>query len=351
METVVSENSQIYYQGTFWNDFPRVQEYMCQNFTGDKTKWWSADFKERFCSQPFARGLVLNCGNGWVERALIDAKIVNQIIAFDYALDLLLEAERAKGDRPIYYLRADANRIDFGADQFDLVVNVAALHHVQYLNRLCLILCKALCPDGIFLNYDYIGPQRNQYSAQHWRYIRRANKQLPSHIRKTPMLYPHVPTMLYYDPTEAIHSDLIIETVARYFDIFERHDTGGGIAYEILTHNSKLKSLAPDELNPWIDKLLDWDREYTDARRVPSLFSYFLARPKKDTLRDLPMAQHFQGLENRREEWASRHRGMYSYNWYLRMLVHSIYVKFANSKIGIALMPHLKNWLSWFGLL
>ncbi len=345
METLVNPNSQVYYSGQYWNDFPRVLEYTSEDFTGDKKKWWVTDFQERFCQEPFERGLVLNCGNGWVERALIDQKIVRQVIAFDYSMDLLLLAEKEKGDRPIYYFRADVNKVDFGEDQFDLIVNVAALHHVQYLNRLCCILCKALKEDGIFFHYDYIGPQRNQYSLRHWLLIVRANNQLPRHIRKEPLRYPHVPTMLRSDPTEAIHSDLIFETVSRYFTIFERHDTGGGIAYQLLTQNSKLENISLEELNPWIDKLLVLDKRHTDSGEVPPLFSYFLAKPKKVILRDLFTLQYFQEIENRREEWARRHQGVYSYGDYLGMLAHSVYVKFVNSRIAIAMALYLKKLL------
>ena len=54
--------------------------------------------------------------------------------------------------------------------------------------------------------------------------------QLPAPLR-TKMSYPHVPTMIATDPTEAIHSDLIVETLARYFDLVEVRPVGGAIAY------------------------------------------------------------------------------------------------------------------------
>lgn len=300
-QTAVPNSSQIYYHGQYWNDFRLVLEYMCENFTGDKSKWWVQDFKERFCEKPFEHGLVLNCGNGWVERQFVDLGMVKRITAFDYSMDLLRSAEKERGTRPISYFQTDVNKIDFRDSQFDLIINVASLHHVQYINRFCRIMCSALSENGILLNFDYIGPHRNQYPFRQWYYINRVNRLLPDSIKKTPFVKPHLPTMMFADPTEAIHSELIIESVSRYFEIFERHDTGGGIAYELLTHNPKLNNISTDELDIHITRILALDKEYTQQNRVPPLFSYFLARPKKSVLLDDIKLNDYQKIENLRE--------------------------------------------------
>jgi ubiquinone/menaquinone biosynthesis C-methylase UbiE len=327
VQTAVNENSQVYYHGQYWNDFRLVLEYMCENFTGNKNKWWVQDFKERFCQRPFEHGLVLNCGNGWVEREFIDLGLVKRITAFDYSMDLLHVAEKEKGERPISYFQTDVNKIDFGDNQFDLIVNVASLHHVQYINRLCRIMCSTIKENGILVNYDYIGPHRNQYPFKQWYYINRVNRSLPDFINKSPFVKPHLPTMLLDDPTEAIHSELIIESVSRYFEIFERHDTGGGIAYELLTHNSKLKNVPADELDIHIGRILALDKEYTKLNRVPPLFSYFLARPKKTVLSDETNLEYYQKAEDLREEKARQRHGVYSSGQYFVMIIHSLWRK------------------------
>lgn len=333
MDTAVSKDSGIYYSGSYWNDLPLVLEYMCENFTGDKKKWWMNDFQERFCQSPFEHGLFINCGNGWVERTFVDLKIVNRASAFDYSFELIQEAQRERGDRKINYLQADVNRIDFDSEQFDLIVNVAALHHVQYINRFCAILCKAIKKNGLFVNYDYIGPHRNQYSRKHWGYIKEINQSLPNPIRKEPLIKPHLPTMLHVDPTEAIHSELIIETVQRYFDIFERHDTGGGLAYEVLTHNPNLQGIPSEALDPHIEWLLDMDRKYTEEKRVPPLFSFFIAKPKKIVLENEELLETYQVDENVRERRAHTQRGTYSKSDYLILLNNSLDNWWVHSKL------------------
>ena len=333
MKTLTSEKGEAYYQSIYWNDFPRVLASISQEITGNSEKWWAQDFKERFASTPFERGLALNCGNGWVERDLVDKGIVRQVIGFDYSLDLLRIAERDKGNRLIHYFQADVNRIDFPENQFDLVINVAALHHVQYIDRFCRILCKTLRENGILINYDYIGPHRNQYTFRQWYYIHKVNRKLPGFIRNN-LKKPYLRTMLKTDPTEAIHSDLSLPVLSRYFNIFERHDAGGGIAYEILLNNNKLLSIPTEELNPYLDKILFFDKQLTQEKKVPPMFSYFLAKPRKETLLDLASILRFEREENQREEMANRRGGVYSLSDYIYMICHGFYLDQINPQIA-----------------
>lgn len=323
--SIVNEAADVYYTGHYWNDLPAVTRYMSKSFTGDPDKSWVTDFHERYCSQPFERGLFINCGNGWVEREFVDQGLVRTGVAFDYAQDLLDQAEQLRGDRPITYFQTDCNRVEFEADQFDLIVNVAALHHVQYLDRLCRILCQAARPDAIFVNYDYIGPSRNQYSLRHWLLIRRGNRRLPPSIRKPRLRRPHLATMLVTDPTEAIHSALIPDMVSRYFDVVERHDTGGGIAYELLTHNDRLHSAAPEERDRHVEALLALDGEATRSGRVPPLFSYFVTRPRKQALQDAYHLRRWSAEEAERERRAAKRGGVYSNLEYVKLSVQRLY--------------------------
>jgi hypothetical protein len=158
-----------------------------------------------------------------------------------------------------------------------------------------------------------VGPRRNQYPLRQWLHFLRVNRKLRPRLRKQPLVRPHLPTMLYTDPTEAIHSDLIFDALARFFDVFERHDTGGGVAYELLTHNDRLWEVPPAELEPHVRQVLDEDRRLSQAGAVPPLFSYFIARPRKQSLEDAALIARTTALEARREAWAKAHGGTYSY--------------------------------------
>lgn len=327
MQTCTPPDSTVYYNSTYWNDLPPVIEHISEICTGDRNKWWVPGFRERYCAGgPFEHGLFLACGNGWVEREFTDWGIVRRATAFDYSTELLGYAERERGKRDITYFQADANTIDFEPDSFDLIVNVGALHHVQYLDRLCRILCKALTADGVLLGYDYVGPSRNQYSRRHWRLIENTNASLPPFMRKETLTYPHLPTMVTTDPTEAIHSDLELLVLGRYFSTLERHDLGGGIAYELLSHNDKLQRVPADELRAELEKLLELDRSLTVSGKIPTLFSHYVMRAEKQALTS-PELDHFERDENRREALARWFMSAYSPGGFLKLLGNRYYYR------------------------
>ena len=54
----------------------------------------------------FQRALILNCGNGWVERVLVEHGLVREAVGIDYSTDLLEEARAAASASglPLTYL-------------------------------------------------------------------------------------------------------------------------------------------------------------------------------------------------------------------------------------------------------
>lgn len=338
MNSGVNENFEIYYKNTYWNDFPRIQEYMCENYTGDKTRWWVADFKARYCQKPFELALSLNCGNGWVEREMIDLGIAKEIIAFDYSYDLLKIAKDECKGRPIHYFQTDVNHLRLPPNTFDLVLNVAAMHHVQYIDRLSRLLSSSLKDEGIYVSQDYFGPGRNQYPPLMWFLIKLFNQNIPANLRRPRLVYPHLPTMLATDPTEAIHSDLSMQMMARYFEIIENHETGGGLAYEILNQNLALLNAPAEVSKPILDRLLQYDKKLTQSRIIPSLFAYVIARPNKNALTNQEKLLHFTREEEDREAFARTHQGTYHLPEYISMRLHKFKVFLIHKFPG--LIPH-----------
>ncbi len=305
MKTIANENSKVYYQGTYWNDILQVSRFISKKLTGDENGLWIPDFKKRYAQKPFKHALFLNCGDGRWEREFVDRNIVKRVTAFDFSKDLLEKANNLKGKRSIKYILADVNKIRFKKQSFDLVVNIAALHHVQYINRLCNEILNSLKKDGYFISFDYVGPQRNQYPLLNWLIIKTVNMFLPKNIRKPNLGYPHLPTMLSMDPTEAIHSDLVSKTVYRFFNIVERHDVGGGVAYEILTHNSKInKRIINSSKNKYVDRILKLDNFLSKTGIIPIFFSYLITKPKKRDLSLIKENKYFQKMENIREKYS-----------------------------------------------
>src|SRR4029078_2762564 len=135
-----------------------------------------------------------------------------EVVGVDYLQPLIDEAQKEADAQklPFRYYQMDINTVAFPESGFDLVVNHAGCHHIAYLDRVLRAVNNIMTDDGYFINYDYVGPHRNQYSFHQWNEIILLNRSLPEELQNE-LAYPHLPTMLATDPTEAIHSELILE--------------------------------------------------------------------------------------------------------------------------------------------
>ena len=281
----VNENSDIYYQGRYWNDFDVVTRRINERISGDPTRQWFEHFA-KVSERTFERALILNCGNGWVERELLSSGLILEAVGIDYSEDLLAQARTAaaEGGLPLTYEKVNVNTAVFPEGEFDLVVNHAAAHHIAAIDRVFRELCRMLPDDGWFVCFDYVGPHRNQYTPEAWEELWAVNRQLPASLRQD-LRYPHLPTMLATDPTEAVHSELILDTFHRYFTVGELTPLGGAIAYPLLTHNTRLFDAAdPAEQSVWLDRILEADDRFLAGHPDSSLFAYFSGTPDKSVL-------------------------------------------------------------------
>jgi SAM-dependent methyltransferase len=299
-----------YYRGRYWNDLDRVVHTLNERATGNPDVSWSEHLRDHY--GPFRHALVLNCGNGWVERDLLAKGVVASAVGVDVSDELLNDARKAAATAglPLRYLRLDTNRADFPDEDFDLVVNHAAMHHVAYVDRVTRRICELLAPGGVYVSWDYIGPHRNQYSAVQWEHAWAANLGLAPELRQD-MRYPHLPTMLVDDPTEAVHSELIVPTIERYFRIEHHARVGGGIAYLLLTHNDAIHARSQDDIDGAVEAVMAADGALTDAHPETTLFAYIVARVDPSSLADHERLAEWTAEEDDRERRAATAGGVY----------------------------------------
>ncbi len=318
-----NKDESVYYGGGYWNDLDAVTRMFKQKISGrvlggpwfhDSSVWSGRTFK---------RALVLNCGNGWVERDMISADLISEAVGIDYSHRLLQEALEAAhaNDLAVRYHQMNVNAAAFPDEEFDLVVNYAAGHHIAMVDHVFREICRLLPEDGWFLSFDYVGPHRNQYTPEAWERAWKINNELPPRVRQL-MTYPHLPTMLHDDPTEAIHSELIVETLHRYFDVERFVPLGGAIAYPLLTHNEGLFALADKaEQTKWVEEVLRADEEFLGEHPDSTLFAVVIATPRKAALKHPDVLARWEKEENDREEQARQNGGEY----YPRTALQDVY--------------------------
>jgi SAM-dependent methyltransferase len=276
-----------YYRGSvYWNDFPQVTEHLNRLVTGDPARGWIDCLKERFGSADCV--LSLNCGNGWVDRDLFRAGVARSIIGIDIQESSLATA-RAEADRigmPARYIAMDTNRPKLMGVRPQWALNHAALHHATYIDRLVGEVYLSLPVDGLLISYDYIGPHRNQYHRDAWLRMEAVAADVPEEFRPK-LAYPHFRTILATDPTEAVHSELVVATIERYFDVEIAVPLGGEIAYQLLFENDRLYAAHQTKRgDAVIRSIIEEDIAHTRGEICRSLFAFIVARKRRGTIKD-----------------------------------------------------------------
>src|SRR5687767_2492395 len=95
----IAEDSSVYYGGGYWNDLPQVRDYIESRSTGKPDTRWFQHLKATNGDQPFKKALILNCGNGWVERDLLTQGIALESVGIDISADLLDQARKHAADQ------------------------------------------------------------------------------------------------------------------------------------------------------------------------------------------------------------------------------------------------------------
>ena len=298
-------DSKVYYHTkTYWNDIPEVAQEVRRRITGDP----DVDFDLhtlRLRGKPFEYALSIGSGNGWVERQLFKTGLIKSGLGTELLDSFVISAnqEAAKLKYNITYIKHDINRDPLPKGPFDLVVIFAAAHHVGKIDYLMRQIAKILSQDGWFLLYEYCGHHRNQVDTFTWKKIHSENHKLPAHLRQNlHIMYANIETMLVEDASEAQHSELIMETIRRYFFILYFRAVGGAIAYPLLTHNQQFHAVNYDNTRKEVKQLLDADAKWLSGDPGRSLFNFFLATPLHGGTPDDRYSSLLEKHENEREE-------------------------------------------------
>ena len=289
VEKILSESEEAkslkeytHYSDKYWNDLEIVVKYKNKLATGNENVSWVGDILTRFKEYlPFNDVLIVGCGNGWLERQLYDLGIGKHFDAFDMSEKYIDEAKELKQSRTIDYFLDDINFMSKIEDEkYDAVFNFAVLHHAEEVDNALKKLAKCLKTNGLMFNEEYVGPARNQYSDQHLKYMLEIMSDLPEKFRsKVGFLRPPLANFRV-EPSEAIHSDLILPLIPKYFDIVYQRNLNGGVAYQILHNNIQEYENPNSESEKWLEYLLKEDFKLSKENKVPILFWYGVCKPK-----------------------------------------------------------------------
>lgn len=301
-----------YLENIYWNNFDMVVQYNNNSISARPDVNWIQHIVEHYGS--FDTGLFIHCGNGWVERECYRHGLVRNVVGTDVSEGLLEQARTAADQMGIShkYLYLDSNISSFEGLEFDCAFNHAAFHHIAYIDRALRSLALTMKPQTYLFNYDFTGPDRNQYSWENWSAVTELNHALPKRFQSE-LRYPHIPTILATDPTEAIHSSLVLDVVQRYFAILELKPLGGGLAYEILFGNRRLwEEQKTSEGREALEKIISADQRWTAQDTKRSFFNFWVGVPRRMGFHSQSQLDAWTSEENTRELSAMQNGGRYA---------------------------------------
>lgn len=282
-------------RGIYWLETPAVLRRLNQKVSGQPDVDWVRYTLERhFAGRlPLDRCLSLGCGRGGLERQLAGLGAFVTCDAFDIAKGAIAEAQalaRQAGYDHIRYTVQDVNQMELPVGYYDAVWSAGAVHHFERLEHVFEQVAAALKPDGLFILWEYVGPNRFQFPPRQRQVIRACHELLPADYRRLSATFldhslawqsksdlrwlmqrvgdklrdgnlpgavqrwlqrtwasrsgvrpvkttPNLPTarsVQAVDPSEAVRSAEIVPLLRRYFDMVEYKPLGGTILQFLL---------------------------------------------------------------------------------------------------------------------
>lgn len=232
-------------EGMYWMGHPLVARRLHIKASGRADADGYIHLKERLGEEgwsfPVARALSLGCGHGGLERGLASLGVAERYDGIDLSSGAVEEARRLAAEAgldQVEYRVGDLERADFPEGAFDLVFAHQSVHHIEDLDGLCRAVRRALRPGGIFHLNEFVGPDRFQWTDAQLEQMNGFVQALPSRYRRLPAgglrpaaTRPTIAQMLAVDPSEAIRSSAILETVRRHFRIVEQRELGGALLH------------------------------------------------------------------------------------------------------------------------
>lgn len=235
---------------------------------------------------------VLAVGSGLAheEQYLINHNIVRKIQAYELS-DVAVQSAKERiakaglSDRLIMHT-GDVTKAGLQENTFDAVYVSAAIHHFFNIEEMMDFFYEVLKPGGILVYDEYVGPDHHIYHDKAYEIMDKINSCLDESLRYDQFreeVRDHVAPatlewMLEMDPSEGVHSSMILPLTYQKFDVVQRYDYGGtimrpfwvGILNNFDFNNAKDQTIA--QLIGLIEQLM------IDQGTIPSYHSIVAAR-------------------------------------------------------------------------
>ena len=275
-----------------WAEYPLVRRYINSKVSGDEEVDWLEWAAKTCFPKPVKLGLSLGCGSGYLERRILDMGIARRMEGIDLSKEALDLAQKAAQDKPITYRRLDLNYDLLEPERYDFAVSAALLHHITNLEHCLAQVHRSLKKRGLLIMYEFVGPDRFQWTDKQLELINRAYSLLPerytynhltgmvhSEIERRPLHY-----MIEADPSEAVRSSEILEILSWFFEIVELRMVGGTLLHPLLEGIAGNFDEASHVDRALLGVLMDLEEVQIEEGCLPSDFVVLIGRRRKEKL-------------------------------------------------------------------
>jgi SAM-dependent methyltransferase len=229
-----------------WLPSPALRSHLNRAATGNPDYDWLSYVRALHLPAALEHTLVLGCGSGFLERALVHKDGVRTILAVDDDPGKV-EASRRQAERAgldaISYAVLDPERDELPAGPWDAIFASDLLHHLSALETLLDRVLAALAPGGRFIFFEYVGPSRFQYSDERMELVQRYFRLLPDRLRKDPesgrILWRRervdAARLSRESPAEAACSEELLPLARAVFTAEATYSGAGGLLHPVLS--------------------------------------------------------------------------------------------------------------------
>lgn len=276
---IISKWNKITFSSSFWI-IPEMRQRWNYKCTGNPNLKYEDYFVLKYLQNRSNLCLLsIGCGEGSHERNFAQYPIFSIIEGIDIASNQIREATKLAMNENLHNIKyhvGDFINYPFLSEKFDVVLFNSSLHHFSNINTLLKSkVSPMLKKDGFLLVFEYVGPNRLQWTSLQLKNANSILKTIPlkykyregTNFVKSRIFRPGLLRMIMVDPSEAINSESILPSLHENFKVIEEKQLGGDILHILLkdiAHNFLKDDSETKEL---LNYLTEREDEYLNATR------------------------------------------------------------------------------------
>lgn len=227
------------------------------------------------------------CGDMMGESTVLDSHEISEIHGFDMSNESLNRAVNLYETRQSKFLpfKVDCNELRLSPNTYDFVLGWHGIHHIKNIEQLFFEINLSLKDNGVFLMYEWIGPEYLQIPAKNAIIARSLLETLFSSDQRTTHQGKIKGSWLQllpseFDPSEAINSTAILPNLIKRFEILEILKFGG-LMYPIFEGLGANNALVNDpQIQEKTRRIYELEQTLIKEEEIEPLFMISLAKKR-----------------------------------------------------------------------